>query len=259
MSFSSGNTSPHQLHTLLSRVRGSESYYEQGWSQVLGAEWGTVEFAKRHSEVVNLLLSTIEQLDALPERSRDRSLRYAPSWWTAVVQPQINWTDPARPAMNLITQEMLDHLEAAADLVAGSLVGSTAAPRSTELQDIAEQCREWIGLLGDMEEAELAGPIKDRLVAQIEHLVWLIENVEIFGGARVADEASRVMGSLMQATATVNPSPANASRWQKAWNTFLAVCLAFSLGAPALQQSIEAGSGLVKEISGVVHDIRDME
>ncbi len=260
MSFSSENTAPHHLHLLLSRVRNSsEAQYANGWAQVLGAEWGSVEFAKRHAEVVSLLLSTIEQLNALPERSRDRSLRYVPNWWTAVVHPQVNWTDSGRAADTLISQETLDHLEAAADLIAGSLVGSAAAPRSTELQGIAEQCQEWLELLRDMNDAELGGPIKDRLISQIEHLIWLIENVEVFGGARVADETNRVMGSMVQAAATMNPSPTISSRWQKSWYAFIAVCLAFNLGAPVLQESIQAGTGLVKEISGVVNEIQSSE
>ncbi|WP_371671177.1 hypothetical protein OG985_28290 [Streptomyces sp. NBC_00289] len=110
-----------------------------------------------------------------------------------------------------------------------------------------------------MEDAELGGPIKERIISQIEHLIWLIENVELFGGARVADEASRVMGSLVQATATMDANPAHASRWQKGWYAFVAVCLAFNFGAPVLQESIQAGSGIVKEIAGVVDQIQGAE
>ncbi|MGX1303308.1 hypothetical protein RKD35_004796 [Streptomyces albogriseolus] len=175
------------------------------------------------------------------------------------MQPQVNWTDGSRPASGIIAQDVLDHLDSAADIISGSLVGSTAAPRSADLESMADQCREWLDLLRNMDEAELSGPIKDQLISQIEHLLWLIDNAETFGGARVADEASRVIGSLAQASATMTAGPETASRWKKAWYGFIAVCVAFNLGAPALQESIESGTGLVKEITGVVNDIRGEE
>jgi hypothetical protein len=261
MSLSSDNSAPHHLHSILARVRASSgANYANGWAQALEAEWGSLEFSRRHSEVVNLLLDTVVQLNALPERSRERSLRYVPFWWTAVVQPQANWTDNGRNANDIITQDMLDHLEAAADIIAGSLVGSTAAPRGTDLQGISDQCREWIDLLRSMDDAEISGPVRDELVSQIEHLIWLIENVHIFGAARVSAEANRVIGSLAQASATMgNVNPDTVSRWKKAWLAFIAVCVTFNVGAPIVQESIQSGTAIVKEIAGVVDDVRGAE
>lgn len=261
MSFSSENTAPHHLHTLLAKVRDSSANcYANGWTQVLEAEWGSVEFVKRHAEVVSLLLSTIEQLNALPDRSRDRSLRYVPSWWNAVMQPQSNWTDAGRPASSIVDQDMLDHLEAAADIISGSLIESIAAPKGGDLQGIADQCREWLDLLRGMGESEISGPVRDGLISQIEHLIWLIDNVEVFGGARVSSEAGRVIGSLAQASATMeNANPETVSRWKKSWLALIAVCVAFNLGAPILQESITSGTAIVKEITGVVNDIQGVE
>ncbi|MFD4554376.1 hypothetical protein ACFWP5_08600 [Streptomyces sp. NPDC058469] len=261
MSLSSDNSAPHHLHSILARVRESSSVnYASGWAQALDAEWGSLEFAKRHSEVVNLLLDTVVQLNALPERARERSLRYVPSWWIAVVQPQANWTDNGRDSSSIITPDMLDHLEAAADIIAGSLVGSTAAPRSTDLQGISDQCQEWIDLLQSMDDVEISGSVRDELLSQIEHLIWLIDNVHIFGAARVSTEASRVIGSLAQASATMgNSNPDTASRWGKAWIAFIAVCVAFNVGAPIVQESIQSGTAVVKEIASVVDDVRGAE
>lgn len=261
MSFSSENTAPHHLHTLLSRVKTSgKPSYVKGWAAVLGAEWGTVEFAKRHGEVVNLMVVTIEQLNSLPERPRERSLRYVNSWWQSIVQPQLNWTDSGRPAEGIIQQDMLDHLESAADIIAGSLVGSMAAPRGVDFQGIVEQCREWLDLLQGMEESEISGPVRDGLISQLEHLIWLIENADLFGGARVSAEASRVIGSLAQASATMeNASPDTVSRWKKGWIAFIAVCVAFNGGATVVQESITSGTAIVKEITGVVSDIQGNE
>ncbi|MER5763835.1 hypothetical protein [Streptomyces sp. NPDC002082] len=258
MSFSSENTAPHHLHSLLSRVQGSgKATQAEGWAFALEASWGSVEFAKRHAEVAHLMVATIEQLNALPERARERTLRYVNSWWNSLVQPQLNWTDASRPANNIIAQDMLDHLEAAADLIAGNLVGSIAAPRGVDLDGIAEQCREWLDLLRGMEGSEISGPVRDGLVSQIEHLIWLVENVELFGGARVASEASRVIGSLAQASAIMeNANPETVSRWKKGWLALIAVCVAFNGGVAVVQESIDTGTSIVKEITGVVQDVQ---
>ena len=229
----------------------------QGWEAVLGAEWGSVEFAKRHGEVVNLMVATIEQLGSLPDRPRARSFRYVDAWWHSILQPHVNWGDSARPAEGIIQRDMLDHLESAADIIAGSLAGSMAAPRGVDLQGIAEQCREWLDLLQGMEESEISGPVRDGLISQIEHLIWLIENANLFGGARVSAEASRVIGSLAQASTTMqNAHSETVSRWKKGLVAFIAVCAAFNGGASVVQESITSGTSIVKEITGVVSDIQ---
>ncbi|WP_405631192.1 hypothetical protein [Streptomyces sp. NBC_01174] len=254
MGFTSENTAAHHLHAILSRIQGSNaSSYAAGWGLALGAEWGSLEFSKKHSEIVNLLTETVQQLNALPERPRNRYLRYVPSWWTAVIQPVASWTDTNRPAVQIIKQDALDHLESAADIIAGTLAGSDAAPRSADLVAMKQQCGEWLDLLNEIDELELNGPVRDQLVAQIEHLIWLIDNVEMFGGARVAGEASRVVGSLAQAGATLTTSdPNTASRWQKAWFALIGICLVFNTGAPVVQESITSGGELFKEIAAVV-------
>ncbi|MFE0353213.1 hypothetical protein ACFW2I_06945 [Streptomyces nigra] len=234
--------------------------YADGWALALGAEWGSMEFAKRHAEVVNLMVATIEQLNALPERARERTLRYINAWWNSIVQPQVNWGDTGRPAHGIIKQDMLDHLEAAADIIAGSLVGSTAAPRGVNFDAIADQCREWLDLLQSMEESEISGPVRDGLISQIEHLIWLVENVDLFGGARVASEASRIIGTLAQASATMeNANPETVSRWKKGWLALIAVCVAFNGGVAVVQESIDSGTAIVKEITGVVNDLQGGE
>lgn len=252
--FTSENTAAHHLHAILSRIHGSNATsYAAGWATALGAEWGSLEFSRKHAEIVNLLTVTVQQLDALPERSRNRYLRYVPSWWSSVIQPLANWTDANRPAVQIIKQDALDHLESAADIIAGTLAGSDAAPRSADLVEMKQQCGEWLDLLNGMSDLELSGPVRDQLIAQIEHLIWLIDNVEMFGGARVAGEASRVVGALAQAGATLTTSdPNTASRWQKAWFALIGICLVFNTGAPVIQESLASGGELFKEITATV-------
>ncbi|MEU2713355.1 hypothetical protein [Streptomyces sp. NPDC007205] len=254
MSFSNENTAAHNLHTLIARVRSSaEGTIARSWSAVLGAEWGTIDFIRRHTEVVSLLQLTIQQLNALPERQRLRCERHVGAWWAAVIQPTVNWTDETRPAHSIIDDDKLDHLESTADLISGNLVGSSAAPRSTDLDQMHNTCNEWIDLLTSMGEGEISGPLRDQLISQLRHIIWLVENSELFGGARIADEASTVIGVLAQASASVvNMREESASRWKKAFITLVTACIVFNQASPILQQSITAGEQIVKEITSAV-------
>ncbi|MFI0257754.1 hypothetical protein ACH4OW_01735 [Streptomyces sp. NPDC017056] len=256
MGISNENTAAHHLHTLLKSVRDSgEQTLRGAWCKVLDADMDSSEFARRHSEVVMLLQMTIRQLNSLPERSRLRCERYVADWWTVVVQPIHNWGDHTRTPQSLFPQDKLDHLESAADLISGNLIGSGAAPRSADLDEMAMRCNEWIDLLTAMSDAEIDGPVRDALISQVRHLLWLIENATMFGGARVAEEASTVIGSLTQASATLaNVQPNHASRWKKMLLGLIAACVVFNQAAPVLQGSITAGEELVKEITAVAND-----
>ncbi|MFE9765655.1 hypothetical protein ACFYPC_14175 [Streptomyces sp. NPDC005808] len=261
MSFSNENTAAHHLHTILRQVRDSGgNTYSAGWAHALAAEWSSPEFARRHTEVVTLLQLTLRHLNALPERSRLRSERYINDWWVAVMQPVANWSDTNRPSQSIISQEILDHLESTAELISGNLVGSDAAPRSGDLDEIANQCKEWVELLRSMSETEISGPVRDALISQIEHLIWLIDHVELFGGARVAGEASSVIGSLTQASATLTSvQPETASRWRAGVLALLAACVFFNQAAPIIQESIDTGTDVIKGISAVVDNARGNE
>ncbi|MFE1818391.1 hypothetical protein ACFW9S_05225 [Streptomyces anulatus] len=257
MTTSIENTAAHNLHSILDRVlQLGDEIILRGWATVLDAPWDSKEFSKRHSEVVNLLLLTIQQVEALPERARARTERYIPQWWTAVMQPTLNWGDSGRPASKIIQQVSLDHLESTAELISAHLGGTDAAPSGSDLSQLSSQCQEWLDLLGAMGDDEISAGLRAQLTSQIHHLVWLIDNKDLFGGARVSQEASTVAGSLFQATNAISAQPENSSRWKNGLLSFLAACVFFSQAAPLMQESIEAGSGLVKEIASTVEEIR---
>ncbi|MYW19859.1 hypothetical protein GT039_30850 [Streptomyces sp. SID2955] len=258
MSFSSDNTAAHNLHTLLARVRNStESTIAGSWSAVLEAEWGTLEFTRRHTEVVALLQLTMQQLVALPERQRIRCERHVSAWWYAVMQPVTNWMDETRLVRSIIDDDKLDHLESTADLISGHLVGSNAAPRSTDLEQMRSTCHEWVDLLTTMDETEISGPVRDQLISQLRHVIWLVDHAGTFGGARVAEEASTVIGSLAQASASVvNMQEESASRWKKAFLALVTACIVFNQASPIFQESITAGEQIVKEITSAIGDDR---
>ncbi|ROQ68717.1 hypothetical protein EDD93_3194 [Streptomyces sp. 840.1] len=253
------STAPHHLHSILTQVRNSgQSQYSEGWAVALEAELGSIEFSKRHAEVVNLLSLTVQQLQALPERSRERFMRYVPAWWNAVIQPKVNWADNGRAATNVASLDILDHLESAADIISTSLRGSGDAPSGSGLDGISRQCEEWIELILGLDEATIGEPLKGQLVSQLRHVIWLIEHVDLFGEARVSGETSRVIGSLVQASGVVaHRDPSSAGKWKSACVSLVAACLAFNAGVPVVQESIETGGNLVREIAAVVQDVQD--
>lgn len=251
------STSPHGLYEILSRVWGSGApNFRDGWVAVLEAEWGSDEFARRHAEVAALLSDTIQQIHALPEAQRTRYSRYFPQWWTAVVQPDLGWSDNGRPARVLVAQETLDHLASAADLLETAMRGTSAAPAGTNVQELAESCRSWLEILAETPDSELASAVKTEIVAQITHLLWLIEHAELFGVARVSRETNAVVGSLAQASTMLTGVDVQAGgRWKRAFLSLVAASVVLTAGATQLQAAIEAGSGVVKEITQVVDGI----
>ncbi|MEU3776565.1 hypothetical protein AB0F11_25870 [Streptomyces sp. NPDC032472] len=260
MTYSNENTAAHHLHTLLAQVRVANGTIAEAWAGALDTEWGTHEFARRHSEVVSLLQMTIRQLSALPERSRIRCERHVSAWWTAVMQPVVNWMDTNRSPLSVIDEDKLDHLESTAELISGNLAGSDAAPRGGDLHEMTQRCEEWIELLTSMGDEEIEGPIRDQLISQLRHLIWLAGHAGIFGGARVAEEASTVIGSLARTGATlVNMQEGSQTGWKKALLALVAACVVFNTAAPIFQESITAGAGFAREIANVVHDAQANE
>ncbi|MEU2395583.1 hypothetical protein [Streptomyces sp. NPDC007369] len=260
MIYSNQNTAAHHLHEIITRVRATNGTIAEAWASALDTEWGTHEFARRHSEVVTLLQMTIRQLGALPERSRARCERHVSAWWTAVMQPVVNWTDINRSPLGIIDDDKLDHLESAAELISGNLTGSDAAPRGGDLSEMTARCEEWIALLQSMGEDEIDGPVRAQLISQLRHLIWLVDHAGIFGGARVAEEASTVIGSLARTGATlVHMQEGSQTGWRKALLALVAACVVFNTAAPILQESITAGVGFAREIANVVQDTQGNE
>ncbi|GAA3061974.1 hypothetical protein GCM10017562_29010 [Streptomyces roseofulvus] len=250
-------TSAHGLHDILVQVwQSGAQNFRSGWAKALGVEWGSSEFARRHAEVAGLLAETIQQLHALPEAQQDRYSRYFPQWWTAVVQPDLSWADAGRPARVLVTQETLDHLASAADLLQSVLGGTRSAPVGSNLDGLKESCASWLDLLAQTPDEELAPIVREEIAAQIRHLLWLIDNAELFGTARISREATSVIGSIAQAsTGLTGQDLQTGGRWRRGFVAFVAASALLATGATQLQTAIEAGSGVVKEISQVVESV----
>ncbi|MBD0709853.1 hypothetical protein BU197_16100 [Streptomyces sp. CBMA291] len=192
----------------------------------------------------------------MPEAQRRRYSRYFPQWWSAVVQPELSWIDAGRPARRLVTQETLDHLASAADLLQSALRGTCSAPVGSNLEALKESCNDWLELLEQMPDEELVPSMREEIAAQIRHLLWLMDHAALFGTARISREATLVVGSIAQASTVVSGQDEQvAGRWKRGFITFIAASTLLATGATQLQTAIEAGSGVVKEITQVVESV----
>ncbi|MFD3324057.1 hypothetical protein [Streptomyces sp. NPDC058701] len=257
MSRFSSNTSAHHLHEILQLVHTAPpDRAVKVWPAVLSSDLGSAEFARKHAELVALLADTVHDIQALPAQQRDRVMRYVPGWWNALVLPDHNWNAESSSS-HVINQQSLDMLAATADLIAGNYSGTAAAPSGDNLEDLRTQCQGWLTLLQETPRNTVRENLTEALIAQVSHLIWLIDNADTFGGARVATEANSVVGALAQAGLEIPLNqPEQQGRWQKAVYGFIVALTLFTTGSELTTNAIDAGHGLVKEISQTVQDIQ---
>ncbi|MFG2750076.1 hypothetical protein [Streptomyces xanthophaeus] len=260
MSRFSSNTSAHHLHEILQLVHSQPSAHATVvWQSVLNSDRGTAEFARKHAELVALLTDTVNDIQALPPQQRDRVLRYVPGWWNALVLPEHNW-NADKSSSHVINQQSLDMLATTADLIAGNYSGTAAAPSGDNLDELRTQCEGWLILLRETPGSAIRENLTEALAAQVSHLIWLIDNSDTFGGARVAAEANSVVGGLAQAGLEIpSNQPEQHGRWQKAVYGLVVALTLFTTGSEIATNAIEAGTGLVKEITQTVEAVHGSE
>lgn len=191
------------LHELLVQIGTGATSPTTAWSTVLEADYQSLEFTRRHAEVCALYLGTLEQLDQLPERSRQRFQRYATHWWYSIVAPQHAWSTNVQMD-SVVETNALDQLGSAADLIEARMEGSLAVAASLDLEGLRSVCEEWLQAISD--DDDLSRALKDNLLQDLHHIVWLIEQEHLFGTARVTAATSQALGSLTVAGETL-PAP----------------------------------------------------
>ncbi|MFI6350263.1 hypothetical protein [Streptomyces sp. NPDC050560] len=178
--------------------------------------------------------------------------RYLSYWWSALIVPDRKWSD-AHNANAFMSQGILDHLGAAADIIAVHLGGSASAPSGEGIAELKDQCEKLLELVQGIDGEHLPSHARREIIGQIQHLLWLIANVALFGEAPVSREASIVIGSLVQTSSQVARNNASvAGRWKKVVMAFVAAAAVFSAGTTAAQEAIDSGLGLAGEIASVV-------
>ena len=247
-------TSAHHLHDLLRDVVAQgTAQVSVAWAAVLGAEPGSAEFARRHTQAVALLADTARDIDALPPTSRERCNRYLPAWWRAVVGDDLGWNSAAdNTAQAIITSSDLDHLIAAADLIEARLGGTSLAPRESALDRLAADVQDWRTLLDDT--PDLPDALADQLRSQLDHLLWLVEQAPRFGASAAARAADEALGTIKRASGSVR-DPDTRKRWSDKYVALLTTIGLLTAGAGAAEKALEATAGSIRAIESTVQAV----
>lgn len=228
----------------------------QAWSHVLNAEFGSYEFACRHGEVTRLWSDALDEIESLPsESARRRLLKYAISWWLAIINPKNPWESNLRPPQ-IIDQANLDHLANAGELVSARLQGGTLAPAFADIAGLRAQCEEWLTLLDDTEEIGNES-FRHALQSQMRHLIWLIDNVSQFGVSRVVENGDQLTGLLLRTSGTPEARVKNSKQFTSRIMKFIAAVAIVAAVVRDSQTIIKAAEHSAPAIERVVHKITD--
>lgn len=190
------------LHDILNRLWNTGGVSVQdGWHAVLSEPVGTLGFAQRHGEVVGLLNLVAERLRGLPEsnRTRIRCEEYVPQWHTAVVY-RGGWNSKTTAnAQSVISVPALHQLESL-----GEQFDSLFGYEDTEMSEVAvadlrSSLQEWRDLL---DGAGLPRGMANQIRSEVDHIEWLLANVDLFGSAPVVNRSRQLVGSGVLAMAT---------------------------------------------------------
>lgn len=225
------------LHDILRTIVSSPSSINDLWKSLLGATPGMATFAERHSEVVGVWQQVHDLLEALPpgDHEREQYLQYMPHYYNVIVNPA-DWA----ASRGSSTGEMvtIDHLTGIAlalkyrALASPPITGDAIARLRTSID-------EWHSIL---DEADFDEKFATELRAQVDHLLWLLDNVPLLGTRPVVEASKKLVGTGVAAMAT-KPS------WAKRIGQALAP--AFVVMA-VLQTGID-------DVNGILEGVADMK
>ena len=192
------------LHDLLERFSGTTQRTEilARWEEVLEVERGSPDFYRRHAEMMSLLGETFRLIEAFPADSRIRFQRSWHGWWSSLMAPADNWQ--ASPSGFGLDLSNLDSLGHAADLIDARMGKSADTAPGTTLDALREASAEWVEVLAADED--LPEGLRESLLAELTHVLWLIDNGQFFGSGRVAERATTAVGLLLVASTQVDES-----------------------------------------------------
>lgn len=244
-----------QLHDLLAAVRAKgELSLADAWADALGAEYGSPDFAVLHAQVVALLSDSAVAISALRSSSRDRIRPHVAAWWEAVVMPNGAWAAQRTHAREVISDGELESLANAADIIEAQLTGSDFAPYDLLLQDIDRICVEWAALIP---QADLPVELERALVAQVDHLRWMVSKAALFGVAPISREALRTVGSLSAAAKEIG-NHGIAATWRKGCAALAVAVTTFTGAATLTTHALEATNDAIQEIEQIVSTVSDL-
>lgn len=186
----------HALHDMIAAVqRGipqSEGTSYHAWQRVSGHNVGTSDFARYHAEVVELVREVAESLRTLDDVPQRRYEAYLPAWWAAVVLPRRDWV----AAGELLEESSLDMLGSLGDVLESrALTVGLPNPHAPEMLAKAVSF-----LMAEVEkEVTLPPTVREQVLADLRHVVWLLDNVSAFGVDHAVAATEKAAGSVLRA------------------------------------------------------------
>ena len=237
------------LHNVLERVMATGSGgVTKGWEAALGAEFGSVEFDKRFAECLALFRQVLDDLDALPVKARERFSTWVHPWWQAMIQPQHAWKNV--PANSILAGEHLHLLASLGDLTDAAL-HDALQPSEVHLDAIRTQCEAWIESL-DADEFGIQRSVAVQLKTQFQHIIWLLDNVDLFGADRVAAASEQALGRMALINHAIPENKRHA--WRQKVAAFVGAIMFFTGAVQTSALAIDTASDAVVEAVTSVSD-----
>ena len=231
-------TDAHALHALLAAVASAPlgGGLHAAWAQVLGADLGSADFSKRHSEVVGLFSRSVSQIAMLPPRSRVTYEKWGTIWWRALVAPDVKWDQQL--AAPIIDEVHLSLLQALGDVVEASFGGSPVSPGGRFITELQQSVEDWLSEMNADPAILPDNAIRLSLVEDLRHILWLIEHRSVFGDASIARAAQATVGAVALASPHV-PKEKRPS-WRKRAVALAGVIAIFNGIVSGTQTAIES-------------------
>jgi hypothetical protein len=254
-------TSAHALASILREVRkeAGRRSLRDCWSDVLDAQYGTLEFSRRHSQCHQLLLTTIESIDGLESRKRGRYIPYTYGWWYALNVSEAAWSN-AVGGDAIISNVNLDMLDSLGDVQESAFTGTSISPAVDDLGQLQAAVLDLVQLVNG--STELSSNVKRMLALQLEQIEWLITNAHLFGLSAPVVAAENVMGKVATASASVT-DPVEHATWKKKLTALgiaiMASCGVAQAGATAIAATMDSVAGVIESTEGLVDQVTGSE
>jgi hypothetical protein len=241
-------SSASALHDLIAgimvQIGGAEKSAYKSWQVVSGLQHDSPDFARFHAEVMALFGEVAEGVQALPPPQHERYAQYLTQWWAAIVQPRTDW---ATENKTIIEPAALHMLGALADVLeARALLGGPSNPQATDILMRA------VALLLDEVEAETTLPptVRDQIVADLKHVLWLLGHVDTFGVEHTVAATEKVIGKAV-AEATKSSSQV-LKKVAVGLTAALAMTASLTTSMETIAENVRNTFGITSEASGHV-------
>jgi hypothetical protein len=242
------------LHEVLSSVASKSTRLDLAWAEVLEAEYGSSEFARRHAEVSQLAADCFRLTDGMSDERRARSLKFASAWWSALVAPLVSWQATQAPAFMPAAE--IHHLALLGDVFEEIYPSTEVTPDSTQLAGLRGECERWLQALDTFTSVPLG--TRRLLQADLRHLVWLIDRVNLLGVTRVAHESQAVTTQMVMAVQKVS-DPTQQADWFARAQTFFSKVAALMLATSlTMTPALYASAQLLEQVNNNIDQVADV-